>query len=65
MTGMRPMWVTESSIRKEQAGDKPPTFLVRLENNSQCVEVRMSARRLAALLEEAQRAVPDELVPAR
>ena len=73
---MRPMWVSEVSIRREQRGDGAlvrqaqqgdgtPTFLVRMENNSQCVEVRMSARQLANFADEALSMVPAELIPAR
>jgi hypothetical protein len=59
------MWVTGTSIRREQQGDKPPVFLVRMENNGAFVEVRMSAARLAAFADAALDAVPAEAVPAR
>lgn len=62
---MRPMWVKEASVQREQKGDGLPTFLLRLENNTQCVEVRLPLAKMVALLEEGQRAVPAELVPAR
>ena len=62
---MRPMWVTETSIRREQNGDKPPVFLVRMENNAACVEVKMSARKFAAFVEEGVTLLPAETVSAR